>query len=955
MANNPHNSSMMLEEYSLKRLVYINSASHAYSEIMLDSHMALFGKNNAGKTASLAGTKLLLFPEVDFHRCDSKFRFKGKTGYYSMEESYDFYFPDSRSFIVLEVSNPEGFFCMVLYKTKNYGYGRFFIPVEYSQMRGVFWDSEKQGFAEHIGVSGISQFSKENKGLQLTDSREIASLMFSSYRDTPARKRFCVLPLKDDRKESTDAFRNIYQLAFETGQLDIKTLPNAIAALLEMGRSRNEERLDANLIELSEQHAKLYEKGEWLQELSNLIPCYQRTKGHHKMAVEVLSDYSKIYLSIQSSLNTAKNEHAPASEKNEVAYSALNSERQNIKLNQSENHKENIKVNAIGKKLTKDLIERRKKLDKAKGLKGSYGSMSLTEILTILDEGLFDETTKLNILKAENGQVESLKNNLSRVKQLNKEIADRTKWVSSSDLNLLRQLNNVDAADILHTINPLFGDIAVKLGNADKQSLYEFTQLFVKSDNGDLSLLGAPFNNTTFNHFDLEQKRSEWEKEIDDKTGELYFLNKEIKQNQEARTQAELACLIEKKEGLINDFQNDIKAITGIDTLAEDIEQLKIDLDTNNVDKTHIQQRESKLDADFKAIDGPCRILQDERTELKGQVEGFRRIEGFLIAARKNAIPNALIAEPLTDIVLSENDAINIIEMASNCNTVFNDFRSEYTILSENLPHPDLDVHKALLSLSDYDEHIRIYNSAFETLEYDFIQQKDAVQSHNQLFNNQVSEIKDSALLLKNFVSDINKDLNQNNHVSNLSSIKLHIDLHPAFLSLLSTLDKHDIQGDSLLAPQLYEGLSKFVAKFFNKKSRRLKMADIISEMVYHYRLEETGELVTKGQSGGTTSAITSFVLSVLLNRITPPHVQLKIPIIVDEIGTLDSSNTDSTIKQITEHGFSIFCATPNYSASVSHKVGRWVMIDKSMVKTPLVQNCHLNILPDHVESFGEH
>ena len=112
--------------------------------------------------------------------------------------------------------------------------------------------------------------------------------------------------------------------------------------------------------------------------------------------------------------------------------------------------------------------------------------------------------------------------------------------------------------------------------------------------------------------------------------------------------------------------------------------------------------------------------------------------------------------------------------------------------------------------------------------------------------------------------------------------------------------------------------------------------------------------MVTKSQSGGTTSAITAFVLAVLLKRITPKYVQLQMPIIVDEIGTLDIKNTGSTIEQIAEHGFSIFCATPSFSAFVSQKVGRWVMIDQSMVKSPMVNGCHMNILPEHIESFGE-
>lgn len=50
-------------KFILKRLILINSGGHAYSEFLLDSHIALFGKNNVGKTGSLAATKILLFPK----------------------------------------------------------------------------------------------------------------------------------------------------------------------------------------------------------------------------------------------------------------------------------------------------------------------------------------------------------------------------------------------------------------------------------------------------------------------------------------------------------------------------------------------------------------------------------------------------------------------------------------------------------------------------------------------------------------------------------------------------------------------------------------------------------------------------------------------------------------------------------------------------------------------------
>ena len=130
-------------------------------------------------------------------------------------------------------------------------------------------------------------------------------------------------------------------------------------------------------------------------------------------------------------------------------------------------------------------------------------------------------------------------------------------------------------------------------------------------------------------------------------------------------------------------------------------------------------------------------------------------------------------------------------------------------------------------------------------------------------------------------------------------------------------------------------------------------MTDVITAVHYEYTLAETGERVKKSQSGGTTSTITAFVLSVLLKKITPDYVSLKMPIVVDEVGTLDFKNTKATIQQIGEHGFSIFCATPTFSGFISRNVGRWIMLDRAKIKAPRVAKCHMHILPEHIESFG--
>jgi len=952
MSNDLFGQSILAEEYLLNRLVYVNSANHAYSELMLNTHMAMFGNNNVGKTASLAGMKLLLFPEVDFYRCESKFKFKGKEGVYSMEESYDFYFPDARSFIILEVNNPEGTFCMVLYKSNNYGYGRFFIPVPYDQMRAIFWDTETAQFADNISVAELSKFTKKNAGQQLSDAKEITHLMFSSYRADPARKRFCVLPLKDDRPNSIDAFRNIYQLAFEAGSLKSNTLPNAIAALLEMGRSRDQERLDANLTELTEQHAQLYQQGEWLQKIANTKPDYDAVQTCYKLAGEAMSDYSNVYYSTHLALDLAKQNHAPNYQKTSQDYLRKSNDLNAMKAKLSSCTTEANKSKGAADQITKQLEKKQDLLVKAKSLKALYGDKSNAEVLEILHDTLDAENDKLATLKEEGGVAALLKMNLDKQRQLREEIKRLKALVANEKTLIFNQLDKPGLASILQAINPLFAEASATLSETDKSAILGFADLFQHDNANYLSFLGEAFGNTKVSPFNLQKKQLEWEQTIIKHENTLEDVDSEINVHRKVTSKKNIEELIQAAEQNIKQNKAEIQSIESLSTLEGDISELKEEALAKEKELEINTHKMGELGVQHGALRGEEEKLDRELTRLKTQQNEFNAIENNLSLARQQVTPVSVDVEPINNELLNASYAFKVQQKSSDYNKLLSDFKNKFDALTRDLPHPDIDTHKELLKLADYDSAIRIYGSAFETLDYDLNKQKHAVQSHNQLFNNQISEIKGSASLLNNFVADINKELNGKG-VSNLSKINLHLTLNPAFLSLMSVLDKHDIQGDALLEPQLYESLNKFVEKFFNKKSRRLKMADIIAEINYHYQLESTGEVVTKSQSGGTTSVITAFVLAVLLRRITPPYVQLQMPIIVDEISTLDSINTDSTIEQITEHGFSIFCATPSFSAFVSHKVGRWVMIDRSTIKQPMVQSCHLNILPEHVESYG--
>lgn len=141
---------MFNTHFSINKIVFVNSASHGYSELDLNEHLAMIGNNNLGKTASLSATKLILYPEVNFKNCENKFNFISKSGKcFGKEESYEYYFPDKNSYLIMEVSNHVGEFCIVLYKAGNYEYHRMFIPVPYSAIQDIFWNAEALDFQKN--------------------------------------------------------------------------------------------------------------------------------------------------------------------------------------------------------------------------------------------------------------------------------------------------------------------------------------------------------------------------------------------------------------------------------------------------------------------------------------------------------------------------------------------------------------------------------------------------------------------------------------------------------------------------------------------------------------------------------------------------------------------------------------------------------------------------------------
>jgi hypothetical protein len=303
------------------------------------------------------------------------------------------------------------------------------------------------------------------------------------------------------------------------------------------------------------------------------------------------------------------------------------------------------------------------------------------------------------------------------------------------------------------------------------------------------------------------------------------------------------------------------------------------------------------------------------------------------------------------DDVSIKQQADALIKTATQCQTDKSKFEAAMEGFMAKVVDEKVDPSKIRSSLIEWIADIETYKTSFGNLEYKRIDFSQRVRGHNEDIRLQIDEIHEAAAQINRTVSDINQKLN-GQRISNLSEIKLHLETTSDFNAINNTLSKHNISGETLAEEGFYTSLLKFFEAHQNSNTGLIKMADLIKSITYHYTVNGT-QVMTKSQSGGTTSTVTAFVLSVLLNEIKMTDTIVRMPIIVDEISTLDPANSQATINQISAQGFSIFCATPAFNAHIVSEVGRFIFIDQFKPASIMVEGCDIHIMPHHIAVFG--
>jgi len=940
--------------YKLLKIVYINSAKHAYTELPVNENLALFGVNNVGKTATLAGIKLVLFPESNFSNCEEKFHFLGKDGPYSKEESYPFYFPSSKSFIIAEIQNMSGVYTMVLYKGKSWEYSRFFVPESYENIKHLFWEKDlydNTTFTE-LSLKYIGDQLRKLNAVQTNDEEEIANMLYGGHRGHADQNKFCAIPLKNGAsKKSISAFKNLYQLAFDIGKTEGDKIPKAIATLIEMNRSRKQESLDMTVTDQVEKYYQLAQERDYLQNVANHRELWLEVDKDFKTLEAELAEVITTVFSLKTTLerkqSSFKEEFEIASKNLIKAKSAEGTAKKATKEVETKNQ---LEKGAIGekKKQFKTISEDYKKglkiiNDEYLGLKSALEiAADFTTIKKEKEVLLVKHTNRESLEKALKTTVDKSNELINQHKQLlsNKETLEQT---------LLYRLKP-HSASVLNALNPKFSEFLFEHDQPAIDTINDFGDLFTISTNKDLLFGQSKFDIVGVKSYSSEVQLEQLNKAIEKIELLISGSRTEISKIKVSLENTEnFKANVKTLETEIATFEKDILLLESFNKTKADYEKTGTDIEIRekklNVQIKHFDDLHDKWKLTFSQKGGAESVLTKLNEEKDKYLQWNRSIQLLAKTININDYDGQI-----DDLDISQECIDNINERNFNYSNKYEPFKNKARQLMVNVKVEGVEPFLDYLSLADYSEVISKFDLLF--LEYPQKQQwlLKNIQSHNLFIDSQMSELQDAKNLLTSFIEELNSDLNLTT-ISNIEELKLEIKLEPLFEELLDIMSEFDKSDDhSLLPESFYLKISTFARKFFNKKNRTIKLQSIISTINYCYRLQGEKKFETKGQSGGTTSAITALLLSTLLKRISPSYAEVTIPIVVDEIGTLDMHNIDATIKQISSKGFTVFCATPHFSPPVIKGCENYISMDQFKIEKPVVKGCHLLVLPEYIE-----
>ena len=941
------------ERFVLKKLVFVNSAGHCFTEIDIDRHLAVFGQNNKGKTSILNALKLFLLPEENLKDCKNKFAFRdSKGGFYSGGESHRHYFPDDFSFIVLESKNRRGTFCQILYRNRNeQGYGRVLLPQSFDSIRHLFWNTQSSlndGLGEKAADASLKTVLDTLKRLGsigLSDKKDIRQKLFYEDEFNPEAGQFCILPFSGGGNErEIKAFRSLFQLAYDIGANEKRTLPDAAAAVLEGEKQRANERLDSDLQDILSEEKALLEEGDYLQK------CEDQQKHWHKLhqlredtqrqARAAAQGYTDLAAALLQAQQNAGSEMRLLQAKKQTLLETKNT---------AESRRGSLKTEKdqlVGRLqlLDAQYKQAQETVNRATAVCMRYPDLTLDKIKDTLDaekRRLQQQSESLQSLETAQRDFQAA---LKRRNQAQTDIQKIENQLAQNRDCLPDFLPDAHSRNVLGSLNAGFNTLSVQPDAEAQRHIRAFAALFTEQ-NGRLAFLGETMPKTPFQVYNKAQQQELLQQDLN-----------EAKQSYETAKQ-EYDSLSAALSGSPDNLAAEQKACQHELARAEDELKLIMLWDSNQaqceearrlknetaaqLDELTLQHESAAQAADAakEAFDSHVSLM----FEVEDRHKSHRRLQERLnfCQQQRGSELDELSADLLPEPCEAAEGRLKAVETAfAQWRTLQNE-RDQ--VLQQMLKSGVLNdgqfvdlSYKTAFDREEFDNCYTALQTLYNNLESEqrnFANRRTAHVKHALI---RVQELEDAAKQIREFEREINQEFRAH-RISDLEEIRVSFRLHPNFEQLLNKLGNIDRVSGSGLDKNFYELIRQFTQAFFDQNSGRstLDMAGIIQEVGYTCRKKGEEKATATSQSTGTNTMINCLLFSTLLKRLMRKQTALTMPLVLDEMDKLDDVNLPEFVKIAAQYGFAVFGTCPNLTPKVMSAVDNYLSLEYFSAEYP--------------------
>lgn len=938
--------SMFHETFRMKQVVLINTGAYCYTKVRIDQHTALLGDNNKGKTSMLNALKFFLLPEENLHDCERKFGFKSTKGFYSREATFGFYFPERNSFMVLEAENPHGPFCIILSMgPKPYSYERTGVPVPYSEIEHLFWDStsaknDRMGAPiEELSISMVAAELKKLGGVVIKDMANIKERIYKHQPTRPDAGRFCLLPLKSGGSQTReiDAWKRLIHLAFDIAAKDKRTLPDTIATIIEGRKDRSEAELNVNLTEILSRYESLSSVKGRLQKIRNGQMYWDRFSQQFAELYGQSSDLMNLLCDVEQSINEQGAAHLEVRLQRSEDYNAV---KENADVLREQASSKNTQL----KELTGSIREIKKNYDRIKtdsidlstAMHG-YGSMTPEEIAGVLSEQVKEDRADIKALK-DDGDFRR------EFEQLTREINDGSQKVKALEVRIegskpsLLDLDQIPSstADILYSLNQqVFTSECPPLLEGSIETICRFTALFGEQD-ASLTFLGGS-TAVPAQHYDAG-------KLLQDRKKELVSVERRlVQQKRRANDLANKTKMsVEQIESTIAAKQAQIEKDERHIGLLKRHEFIELEFARHGLEHGEATEQYAILEAHClelnRQFDETNRLVDKARTALdaaKAREQSMIRWSSTvndILHSRLEYLNTGYQRADRQEIVVTQ-DLMDTIESGSQAIT--RSFNQIKLLVSDLLDAVALDddaeyAHRSTISLETLVNLHEKYKVLYGRLDMEENNHFNQVVQHNDDTMIQIQSIRHARTLINTFIKEIESHLSSIK-VSNLTAVAIDCKLHPQFDELLRTVDSVNLTGGELPPQILHDRLGQFCTQFVESGQRRdatLNMARLIVSVDYRVKLQGSDEFTVEAQSTGTSVMINCRLLAFLLKELLQADTKVSLPLFIDELSNLDDKNLLSARDIADADGFCVFGATPSLTSGISKALGNYMNLD---------------------------